>query len=134
MRPLQPPLLRHLPVQHRPDEPLQPEVPDLLRERERGRVRLRADVRADRVRVRGLAGPAPDPRGGDPVRRRRADDLPAVPGNRQGAKDMGFPQVQVATNGIRLATEDGFLDKVAEAGLNTIYLQFDGLREENYIK
>src|SRR2546426_46174 len=50
------------------------------------------------------------------------------------AKDMGFPQVQVATNGIRLATEDGFLDKVAEAGLNTIYLQFDGLREENYIK
>src|SRR3989442_1629100 len=47
---------------------------------------------------------------------------------------MGFPQVQVATNGIRLATEDGFLDKVAEAGLNTIYLQFDGLREENYIK
>src|SRR5439155_32477 len=46
----------------------------------------------------------------------------------------GFPQVQVATNGIRLATEDGFFDKVAEAGLNTIYLQFDGLREENYIK
>src|SRR6267143_2154918 len=44
------------------------------------------------------------------------------------------PQVQVATNGIRLATEDGFFDKVAEAGLNTIYLQFDGLREENYIK
>src|SRR6267143_403042 len=44
------------------------------------------------------------------------------------------PQIQVATNGIRLATEDGFFDKVAEAGLNTIYLQFDGLREENYIK
>src|SRR5437667_236644 len=56
--------------------------------------------------------------------------------NRQivDAKEMGFPQVQVATNGIRLATEDGFFDKVAEAGLNTIYLQFDGLREENYIK
>src|SRR5207302_9646729 len=29
---------------------------------------------------------------------------------------------------------DGFFDKVAEAGLNTIYLQFDGLRGENYIK
>src|SRR5438093_499999 len=52
----------------------------------------------------------------------------------KAAKEMGFPQVQVATNGIRLATEDGFFDKVAEAGLNTIYLQFDGLREENYIK
>src|SRR5206468_2827458 len=35
---------------------------------------------------------------------------------------------------ICFATEDGFFDKVAEAGLNTIYLQFDGLREENYIK
>src|SRR5437870_3376461 len=59
---------------------------------------------------------------------------PQFPEIVKAAKDMGFPQVQVATNGIRLATEDGFLDKVAEAGLNTIYLQFDGLREENYIK
>src|ERR671934_252322 len=32
------------------------------------------------------------------------------------------------------ATLYGFFEKVAEAGLNTIYLQFDGLREENYIK
>src|SRR2546429_9525305 len=47
---------------------------------------------------------------------------------------MGFPQVRVASDGIPLPTEAGFLDKVAEAGLNTIYLQFDGLREENYIK
>src|SRR3989442_7642555 len=52
----------------------------------------------------------------------------------KASKEMGFGQVQVATNGIRIATEDGFLDKVSEAGLNTIYLQFDGLREENYIK
>src|SRR6266702_2535354 len=59
---------------------------------------------------------------------------PQFPEIVKAAKDMGFAQVQVATNGIRLATEDGFLDKVAESGLNTIYLQFDGLREENYIK
>jgi uncharacterized radical SAM superfamily Fe-S cluster-containing enzyme len=59
---------------------------------------------------------------------------PQFPEIVKASKDMGFAQVQVATNGIRLATEDGFLDKVAEAGLNTIYLQFDGLREENYIK
>src|SRR5438034_7337032 len=59
---------------------------------------------------------------------------PQFPEIVKAAKEMGFPQVQVATNGIRLATEDGFFDKVAEAGLNTIYLQFDGLREENYIK
>src|SRR6266702_1028230 len=59
---------------------------------------------------------------------------PQFPEIVKAAKEMGFAQVQVATNGIRLATEDGFLDKVAESGLNTIYLQFDGLREENYIK
>jgi len=52
----------------------------------------------------------------------------------RAAKEMGFVQIQVATNGIRIATEDGFLEKATEAGLNTIYLQFDGLREENYIK
>jgi len=52
----------------------------------------------------------------------------------RAAKDMGFVQIQVATNGIRMATEEGFLEKATEAGLNTIYLQFDGLREENYIK
>jgi len=44
MRPLQPPLLRHKSMQHRPDEPVQPEVPHLLRERECGRVRLRTDL------------------------------------------------------------------------------------------
>src|SRR3989454_1307106 len=113
---------------------MQPQVSDLLRQRERGRIRVRADVRADRVRVRGPSGPAPDPRRGDSVRRRRADDLPAIPGDREGGQGHGLPPGPGATNGIRLATEDGFLDKVAEAGLNTIYLQFDGLREENYIK
>src|SRR6266704_2006043 len=39
---------------------------------------------------------------------------PQFPEIVKAAKDMGFPQVQVATNGIRLATEDGFLDKVIE--------------------
>src|SRR2546422_371930 len=59
---------------------------------------------------------------------------PQFPEIVKASKEMGFGQVQVATNGIRIATEEGFLDKVSEAGLNTIYLQFDGLREENYIQ
>src|SRR5439155_25573170 len=59
---------------------------------------------------------------------------PQFPEIVKAAKDMGLPQVQVATNGIRLATEDGFLDKVAEAGLNTIYLQVAGVRVEDYSK
>src|SRR3972149_5720167 len=59
---------------------------------------------------------------------------PKFPEIVKASKEMGFGQVQVATNGIRIATEEGFLEKISEAGLNTIYLQFDGLREENYIK
>ncbi|HKZ63471.1 MAG TPA: radical SAM protein [Thermoplasmata archaeon] len=52
----------------------------------------------------------------------------------RAAKEMGFAQIQVATNGIKFATEEGFLERSMEAGLHTIYLQFDGLKEENYIK
>jgi len=49
------------------------------------------------------------------------------------ASTMGFVQVQVATNGIRFSKEPEFLKAAAEAGLNSIYLQFDGLREDIYI-
>lgn len=49
------------------------------------------------------------------------------------ARDMGFTQIQVATNGVLLARRDGFAQEMADAGLHTVYLQFDGLREENYI-
>jgi 7,8-dihydro-6-hydroxymethylpterin dimethyltransferase len=50
------------------------------------------------------------------------------------AKELGFAQVQVATNGIKMAEDVDFCRKMAEAGLNTVYLQFDGLREEIYIQ
>lgn len=49
------------------------------------------------------------------------------------ASELKFAQVQVATNGIRFANEPEFLKASRDAGLNTIYLQFDGLKEENYI-
>lgn len=51
----------------------------------------------------------------------------------RNAKEMGFTQVQIATNGIKLAQDEDFARKCSEASLNTIYLQFDGLKEENYI-
>ena len=50
------------------------------------------------------------------------------------AKELGFAQIQVATNGIKMATDPTFTRRMMEAGLHTVYLQFDGLREENYIK
>jgi hypothetical protein len=49
------------------------------------------------------------------------------------AKELGFAQVQVATNGIKFAKDPEFLQQATSAGMNTIYLQFDGLREDIYI-
>ena len=48
------------------------------------------------------------------------------------AKEMGFPQIMVATNGIKFAKDPEFLKAAVQAGMNTIYLQFDGLRDDIY--
>lgn len=50
------------------------------------------------------------------------------------ASELGFAQIQIATNGIKMANEPGFTQKMLDAGLHTVYLQFDGLKEENYIE
>lgn len=47
------------------------------------------------------------------------------------ARDMGFSHIQIASNGITLS-EPGFAEKCAEAGLHTVYLQFDGVDDEVY--
>lgn len=47
------------------------------------------------------------------------------------AGQMGFSHIQMATNGIRMADPD-FARRTADAGLHTLYLQFDGLDEEIY--
>ena len=45
------------------------------------------------------------------------------------ARDMGFSHILIATNGIKMADED-FARKSVEAGLHTLYMQFDGVGEE----
>ena len=50
------------------------------------------------------------------------------------AKDLKFAQVMVATNGIKFARDYQFLKDSKLAGLNTIYLQFDGLTDEVYLR
>lgn len=50
----------------------------------------------------------------------------------KAASQMGFAQVQAASNGIEFAKSLDFCKQVSEAGLNTLYLQFDGLRPEIY--
>ncbi|MCK5407307.1 MAG: radical SAM protein, partial [Candidatus Krumholzibacteria bacterium] len=47
------------------------------------------------------------------------------------ASELGFSHIQIASNGIMLAEED-FAMKCAEAGLHTVYLQFDGVDDEIY--
>jgi len=47
------------------------------------------------------------------------------------ARRMGFSNIQVATNGVTHADEQ-FAAASAEAGLHTLYLQFDGVGEDAY--
>ena len=49
----------------------------------------------------------------------------------QAAKDRGIRQVMVNTNGVRIARDDAFLDRLAQLE-PVIYFQFDGLRPETY--
>jgi len=62
--------------------------------------------------------------GGEPTLR---DDLPEIISM---AVDMGFIQTQIATNGIRLAKDDALAGKLRNAGLNTVYLQFNGVSKQ----
>jgi len=49
------------------------------------------------------------------------------------AKKMGFSNIQIATNGLKMADEE-FARKAAQAGLHTLYLQFDGVDDDTYLK
>ena len=48
------------------------------------------------------------------------------------AKPMGFAQIQAASNGVRFAESLDFAEASAEAGLDVVYLQFDGLSDQIY--
>jgi uncharacterized radical SAM superfamily Fe-S cluster-containing enzyme len=49
------------------------------------------------------------------------------------AREMGFTHVQCASNGLKFA-EPGFAEQAAAAGLQTLYLQFDGVDDAVYRK
>jgi hypothetical protein len=66
--------------------------------------------------------------GGEPTLR---NDLPDL--IREATK-AGISHVEVNTNGIRIAEDVDYFKKLLDAGLSTLYLQFDGLREEIYRK
>lgn len=62
--------------------------------------------------------------GGEPTLR---DDLPQIV--RLG-HEIGFSFIQVNTNGIRMGEDEAYVKALKEAGLNSVFLQFDGTNDE----
>lgn len=65
--------------------------------------------------------------GGEPTVRKDIVELIKM------AKEEGFTHVQMATNGLRIARKEGFAEELRDAGLNTVYMAFDGVTPEPYI-
>jgi len=64
--------------------------------------------------------------GGEPTLR---DDLPEIVSL---GRKMGLSHILVNTNGIRLAKDKAYLQKLKESGTSAIYLQFDGVTDKVY--
>jgi uncharacterized radical SAM superfamily Fe-S cluster-containing enzyme len=75
-----------------------------------------------------VPAPAIQYAGGEPTVRKDLVDLIKL------AKEEGFRHTQIATNGLRLARSPKLVKELKEAELNTVYLQFDGVTEEPYLK
>lgn len=79
---------------------------------------------AIRAIAENCGGPLLQLSGGEPTLR---DDLPELV---RFAKACGCSYVQVNTNGLRLAREPDYARRLREAGLDIVFLQFDGTRDE----
>ena len=78
--------------------------------------------------LKGASGPCNvQISGGEPTVR---DDLPQII---RMARQHGFGLVQVNTNGLRLARQQGYARNLRDAGLDSVYLQWDGVRESSFI-
>jgi 7,8-dihydro-6-hydroxymethylpterin dimethyltransferase len=64
--------------------------------------------------------------GGEPTLR---NDLPQII---QLARSKGFDHIQANTNGLRLARDTAYARALKDAGITTVYLQFDGLTDSVY--
>jgi len=66
--------------------------------------------------------------GGEPTLR---EDLPELV---KMATDVGIDHVEVNSNGIVLSRNLDYFKKLIDAGMSTIYLQFDGLTDDVYLR
>lgn len=61
--------------------------------------------------------------GGEPTLRDDLAELVAY------ASELGFPYIQLNTNGLRLAEDEAYVRALAEAGLSFVFMQFDGVTD-----
>lgn len=66
--------------------------------------------------------------GGEPSVRKDLDRIAAL------VKRKGFAQLEMVSNGIRLAREHDFAEKLVKWGFTSVYLQFDSTRPEDIVK
>jgi len=66
--------------------------------------------------------------GGEPSVRKDLDNIAAM------VKSKGFGQLEMVSNGIRLAREPDFAEKLVSWGFTSVYLQFDSTRPGDIIK
>ncbi len=66
--------------------------------------------------------------GGEPSVRKDLEQIAAM------VKRKGFAQLEMVSNGIRLAREPDFAEKLVKWGFTSVYLQFDSTRPEDIVK
>ncbi|MGC9308968.1 MAG: radical SAM protein, partial [Thermoplasmatota archaeon] len=49
------------------------------------------------------------------------------------AKHLGFDHIMVATNGLRISQNGEYVRRLRQAGMNTLYLQFDGMSRQSNV-
>lgn len=64
--------------------------------------------------------------GGEPTVRNDVPEIAAY------AASLGFEYIQLNTNGLRLAQEEPYARELADAGVSTVFLQFDGTNDGVY--
>jgi uncharacterized radical SAM superfamily Fe-S cluster-containing enzyme len=74
--------------------------------------------------IKPVPAPAVQFSGGEPTMR---EDLIEII---KKAKEMNFRVLQMATNGIKIAQDPGYARQLRDAGLNVVYLHFDGVTQK----
>ena len=66
--------------------------------------------------------------GGEPTLREDLEEIIKL------GRKKGFTFFQLNTNGIKIGEDENYIKSLSDAGLNTVFLQFDGVSEEAYLK